>query len=420
MAVQKDGLGTWILDNTGNSYTGGTFFNAGILSVNADGCLGATSGGLTFAGGTLQTTSSFSVAAGRAVTLNAGGGTFEPIGSTTLTIGNNIAGTGSLTKIGSGTLLLNGSNGYSGSTTISAGTLSLSGASTNNIASSSTIIDNANLNVTGLTGGAITLAGGQTLKGSGNITGGLNVNTGSFLSPGNSPGTFSVAGATSYNGGGTYVWEINNATGTQGTDPGWDWNNITGTLTIGATSGNKFIIDITGLSGASPGSVANFNKYGTYDWNIATASTGISGFDASDFTLALGNFTNNNSITGGLTNGAFSILTNGNNLVVRYTGATEVAPANAYWKGTTNGNWNHYNAGATNWVNGPTGTETNALPASTSNVYFTADSASNLSTTLGQNFTINSLNFTGTGTSATSAVTIGGSTSDDQCDQRER
>ena len=45
--------------------------------------------------------------------------------------------------------------------------------------------------------------------------------------------------------------------------------------------------------------------------------------------------------------------------------------------------------------------------ATTSNVFFTASSAGNLTSSLGQNLTINSLNFTGTGqAAATGSITI--------------
>jgi fibronectin-binding autotransporter adhesin len=417
-SLVKTGSGTWTLGGT-NLYTGLTNITAGTL---AEGVSNAISTGAVTVNGA---TAVFDLGANHTdtvgiVTLD-GGGSITGTGTSALTSTGSfemksgsdsaiLAGSGiALNKTTAGTVTLTGANTYSGTTTISAGTLSLSGASTNNIASSTTIVDNATLNVTGLTGSKIVLASGQTLKGGGTVTGGVDIGTGAILSPGNSPGTLST-GATSYNGGGTYVWEINNTSGSQGSDPGWDWNNITGTLTIGATSSNKFNVDISGLNTSDvAGVVSNFNKYASYSWNIATASGGISGFAANAFTLATTNFTNNNSITGTASNGSFSITTVGNNLVLDYTGAIASAPTGAYWKGGQGSVWSTNNAGATNWVDGPAGVETNQVPGATSNVFFTANSASNFaSTTLGADFTINSLTFTGTGTSATSAVGIGG------------
>ena len=104
-------------------------------------------------------------------------------------------------------------------------------------------------------------------------------------------------------------------------------------------------------------------------------------------------------------------MTSGNNLVIHYTGATDATPATAYWIGDQSSVWSTNTAGDTNWATTAAGTtDTNAVPGSGSDVYFTANSASNLTNTLGQDFTINSLNFTGTGTSATSSVTISGNT----------
>ena len=71
----------------------------------------------------------------------------------------------------------------------------------------------------------------------------LTVNSGGILSPGNSPGTLN-AGATTWNGGGNFKFEINNAApGGVGTQ--WDLLNITGGLQINATGGSPFGINVT-------------------------------------------------------------------------------------------------------------------------------------------------------------------------------
>ena len=56
--------------------------------------------------------------------------------------------------------------------------------------------------------------------------------------------------------------------------------------------------------------------------------------------------------------------------------------------------WNTSSAG----TSATAGTYTLIMSTRATNVFMTADSATNLSTTLGANFSINSLNFTGTGT----------------------
>ncbi len=163
------------------------------------------------------------------------------------------------------------------------------------------------LDVSGLNAGHYTLAAGQTIGGSGTIVGNLTIGGGATLSPGNSPGTLAESGNVVYENGGTYQWEINDALGTKGGATGWDWQHISGSLSISATDGDNFIIDLTSLSGASSGNAANFDKLSNYTWTIATANGGITGFDPSKFTLLTSHFSNDT--TGSIANGVFSIVT---------------------------------------------------------------------------------------------------------------
>lgn len=114
--------GTTILSGS-NSYTGSTQINGGTLSVGADGNLGASSGGVGINDqGIFEINNSF--ATSRVITLS-GSATIEVDPSQTLTTNTAIQGTGSLTKIGTGILLCNASNTYTGGTVIAEGTLKL-------------------------------------------------------------------------------------------------------------------------------------------------------------------------------------------------------------------------------------------------------------------------------------------------------
>lgn len=119
-ALRQAGRGMTTLTGS-NSHSGGTQITAGTLSVASDAHLGAASGALSLAGGTLATTASF--ASARAVELS--GGAFAPQAATTLTLDGVIGGPGALAMNGAGTLWLNGANTYSGATSVNAGTLIL-------------------------------------------------------------------------------------------------------------------------------------------------------------------------------------------------------------------------------------------------------------------------------------------------------
>lgn len=101
-----------------------------------------------------------------------------------------LVGNLSLLKSGPGTLTLTATNTYSGTTTISNGTLALSGGSSL-LSSSIALGPGGTLSVTGRIDGAITLASNQTLSGRGQVLG--IVTNGGTVSPGSTTGTLTIA-----------------------------------------------------------------------------------------------------------------------------------------------------------------------------------------------------------------------------------
>lgn len=184
----KNGSGTLVLSGP-NTYSGGTLIEAGSVSVSANESLGAPSGGITLNGGTLQVTGTAFTSTNRAINLGANGGGFDIADTAnTFTIAQVLSGTGSLTKLGAGTLVLAGANSYSGGTTVSSGTLVLGSS-------------------TAAGTGAVNVLSGGLLKGSGTI-GALSVGSGGMVAPGNPPGTLTVNGAVSFNAGSIYQVDV--------------------------------------------------------------------------------------------------------------------------------------------------------------------------------------------------------------------
>ncbi|HEY1778914.1 MAG TPA: autotransporter outer membrane beta-barrel domain-containing protein [Roseiarcus sp.] len=170
VGLEKADLGTLILTGA-NTYTGGTEIDGGALQVSADANLGAASGPLSFDGGILATTATFTTA--RAATLNSGGGVFDVAPSTTLTVSGAIGGLGALTKTDAGTLILTADNPYTGGTIVSAGTLAVGDSAHSSAALSG--------------GGPITIGSGGTLGGYGSVTGSV-VNDGVVAAGNATPG----------------------------------------------------------------------------------------------------------------------------------------------------------------------------------------------------------------------------------------
>ncbi|UWF68753.1 autotransporter outer membrane beta-barrel domain-containing protein [Brucella sp. 1315] len=244
--LTKNGSGTLTL-TADNTYTGGTVFAGGVVSVDKEVRLGG--GDLTFNGGTLQVTGTAWTSTNRAVSLQAGGGTFDiEDAANNFAVTQGVAGTGGLTKSGSGTLTLSGANSYTGATKVSAGTFVV--ANDNTGGGTTTVDVGAELQIgTGGTSGS--LAGdiannGTLVVDRSNAFDLANAISGTGSLTKNGSGTLTLSGANSYTGATTVTAGTLTLTGD---------NTGGGTTTVDAGAGLQ--IGTGGTSGNLAGDIAN-------------------------------------------------------------------------------------------------------------------------------------------------------------------
>ncbi|MGV3660925.1 MAG: beta strand repeat-containing protein [Prosthecobacter sp.] len=293
-----NGTGTTSI-NTENSYTGGTTVAKGTLQIGRTGSLGTGTVTLGSTGGgdaTLDnylagwtTSNNIVVAAGSGGTLTleysstaTGFGSAVFTGSITLNdnltmrseagsgvamrVQGAISGSSSITKTGAGVLRLENDNtGYSGTTTISTGTLQLGNNSTTGGAGTGNIVNNSALLITrsnslALTNqisgtGTVTQSGSgtTTLSNANTYSGGTTVNGGALMvtnTSGSATGTGSVAVTSTLGGTGTIApTGINNVTLAGAVQPGVaGTNNGVGTLSFTPVDGNVIFQNGSGIS----------------------------------------------------------------------------------------------------------------------------------------------------------------------------
>lgn len=363
------GTGTWVISGN-NTYTGQTKINGGALSVSS---INSVSGGsassnlgapTTVANGTILLGSASQAGkliytgtgetTDRVINLAGAGGngtidqsgtgllkftsnmTATGTGAKVFTLQGSTAGTGeiagaivdgsgttSLVKAGNGTWTVSGNNTYTGTTSISSGTLSASnvvvsgGASGLGNASSAVVLSDAsNRGTLSYTGGNGTFTRGFTINSGGGLGGQINVtNNATVLTI--STGDITGGNRLTIGGNGSVVINSNVA-GSVFQD--------TGTVTInGVLSGASSILKYGGQSGAGVLTVTNAaNSFGggvtTGGWNSLSANS----------TTVLANTGSNSALGSG---GTIAI----NNSAINLSGFTAAQTSNRSWSvGNTN------------------------------------------------------------------------------------
>ena len=140
-----------------------------------------------------------------------------------LVIDNDIRGTGVLQKNGPGVLELSNpdGNGYTGGTTVNAGTLLVN-----------------NTTFTGTGSGGVTVRTGATLGGSGIVEGAIVVESGGILAPGNSPGKLTIGGLATSCAPSSLTLDGSVNMEANGASPGLDCDQLSvyGTVNLGSTA----------------------------------------------------------------------------------------------------------------------------------------------------------------------------------------
>ncbi|WP_422003487.1 autotransporter domain-containing protein [Reyranella sp.] len=296
-----------VLTSPGAVVLQGSVFGPGGLTV-AGGDISLANPVNTYMGGTTVTGGSLSLAPGATLpssgTLTVNGGAFNLNGNTQVL--GALGGSGGQIDLGGGLLALNTSqSNVLGAALAGTGTFSLQGGGSVNLTgnstgfSGSTVVTNAGLAVNGSLGGNVFVGSGGTVSGSGTIAG--NLFNGGMVAPGNSIGTLSVAGNYSQVTG---LYSVEVGDGGQS-----DLINVGGTASLGgavsvyAQPGTSFAPSTTyrilTAAGGASGTFASVNELYpfllsslSYDANNAYLTLDIGGFAAAAATptqAAVGN-----------------------------------------------------------------------------------------------------------------------------------
>jgi len=217
-------------------------------------------------------------------------------------IGTNV--TGVTQDSATSSLVLAGTNTYTGQTAVAAGHLIVDG----------------DISASVLT----TVESGGTLSGAGRV-GDTIILSGGTGSPGNSPGTMFVEGDLTWIGGANYNWEIHDVLGTDGDLLGWDLYDVSGVLDLTALSvESRFNINLWSLSAVDAdvnGPAVNFDAAQNYTWTIVATELGVVGFDPGYFNINVGAVNGTGGFANDLRGGFFSLSVQGSELQLNFTTA---------------------------------------------------------------------------------------------------
>jgi len=346
--LTKTGAGTLTLSGSAKNYTGGNIVNDGTLAIGGSATLGAVTNALTLGGGALDLGASSQTQGIVSITAAAASGDTIRNGSLTGTsytasnatgdaiVSANLNGSTTLTKSGAGTLTLSGTNGFSGLTTISVGTVKLgaAGNATNTplgTTGAGTIVaaTGAALDLNGFTLGT---AEALTLNGTGVSNGGALTN--SSASAATYSGLLTLGSASSIiasNGnmilshtgtisGATFGLTLGGTAGASslasiiGTTSGTVTKTGAGTWTVsGANSYTGTTTVSAGTLKAGVASVANVS--GAFGNNSAVTLADVAGatLDITGFNTQIGSLTGGGAAGGNITLGAATLTVGGDN-----------------------------------------------------------------------------------------------------------
>ena len=301
--LTKSGAGTLLLGGS-NTYTGGTTISNGTLKLGVINAL-LSNGTITVAGGTYDL-GGFGAVTNGTVAISSGAisnGTLlsssNLLATDSGTIFAKLAGNGGLIKTGAGTLLLSGSNTYTGGTTISNGTLKL-GVQNALLSNGAVAVAGGTYDLGGfaaVTNGTVTISSGAisngTLLSSSNL---LATDSGTIFAnlAGNGGLIKTGAGTLSLNGNSSQAGATQVSNGVlrvNGVLSGTAGLTVASNATLGGTG------SVRGVTIADGGRLAPGNSIGTLTVSNLTLNSGslfnfeLAATNASDKVIDLGTLT---------------------------------------------------------------------------------------------------------------------------------